>query len=297
MSPPVTVVIGTYNRADLLPVAINSVLDQTYQDWELLVVDNGSTDHTKLLATSYTDRRIRYVVNEKPTGSCAAPRNIGSQMAKGKYIAFLDDDDVWYPEKLQICMRELESNPYAALVCHAEKVVYGGGLGTVRACGPWSRDIYNRLLYEGNCLSPGGVVIKKEVLVEIGGFDVREEYLGCDDYDLWIRLARNGSRFHFINDVLGEFRVTGLNNSISDPYHSVRLSSMVKKNILFFEGQPHLSPRGRGRMAMLYLLVIRTLLKFGKWNEVLPYIKKLLQCGVAGVTRIGGEIGSRILRF
>ena len=153
-----------------------------------------------------------------------------------------------------------------------------------------------RLLYEGNCLSPGSVVIKKEALMEIGGFDVREEYLGCDDYDLWIRLARMGARFHFINDVLGEFRITGFNDSISDPYHSMRMSSMVKKNIMLFEGQSSLSPRGRGRMAMLYFFVVRTLLKSGKLKEALPYVKRLLQCGLAGITRIGGEVGSRILK-
>jgi len=88
--PTVTGIIGTYNRAELLRDAIDSVLKQTCQDWELLVVDNGSTDQTRTVVAGYRDARVRYILNGTPTGSCAAPRNIGIQQARGRYLAFLD---------------------------------------------------------------------------------------------------------------------------------------------------------------------------------------------------------------
>ena len=130
-APTVTGIIGTYNRAELLRDAIDSVLKQTCQDWELLVVDNGSTDQTRTVVAGYRDARVRYILNEAPTGSCAAPRNIGIQQARGRYVAFLDDDDVWYPDKLAVCVRELEAHPDAALVCHAQRVVQDGRFVTV----------------------------------------------------------------------------------------------------------------------------------------------------------------------
>ena len=292
--PTVTGIIGTYNRAELLRDAIDSVLKQTCQDWELLVVDNGSTDQTRTVVAGYRDARVRYILNGTPTGSCAAPRNIGIQQARGRYLAFLDDDDVWYPDKLAVCVRELEAHPDAALVCHAQRVVQDGRFVTVSVWGPWSPDMYERLLYERNCLSPGAVVIRTEVLRRIGGFDVQEAYLGCDDYDLWIRLARTRARFHFIGDVLAEFRITGFNGSISDPYHAIRMAEMVKTNILLFENSRVLSRRGRARMAVVYAFVARTFLRFGKWRESFLYVRKALSCGLPGLRRIAREVLIRL---
>ncbi|MBM4134770.1 MAG: glycosyltransferase [Nitrospira sp.] len=293
MTPTVTVIIGTFNRAGLLREAIKSVLGQTYEHWELLVVDNGSTDDTKATVRSFDDARIRYIRNPKPTGSCAAPRNLGTGLASGDYIAFLDDDDVWYPDKLQVCVKELQAHPEAILVCHALKMVNGSS-ASIRRFGPWSQDMYERLLYEGNLLGPGGMVIKKEALVRAGGFNIQEEYLGCDDYELWIRLARNRVLFHFIDDVLAEFRVTGSNGCLADPYHSVRLAAMVKTHIMLFEGQSVLSPRGKGRIALLSLLVLRRLLGSGNWRDAAPFIRELVRCGRPGLRRIGAELGSQL---
>ena len=94
-----TVIITTYNRRDLLPHAIQSVLGQTFTDFELLVIDNGSMDDTKFVVQAIKDDRIKYVLNPKPTQSCDAPRNLGIEIAQGKFISFLDDDDIWYPRK------------------------------------------------------------------------------------------------------------------------------------------------------------------------------------------------------
>ena len=96
-----TVIITTFNRENLLPRAIQSVRSQTFSDFELLVIDNGSTDHTKEVVQSIKDNRIKYVFNTNPSQSCDAPRNLGIQLARGNLISFLDDDDIWYPQKLK----------------------------------------------------------------------------------------------------------------------------------------------------------------------------------------------------
>src|SRR3989338_11247573 len=99
-NPLFTVVMATYNREDMLPRAVASVLNQTFADFELLVIDNGSTDGTESVVRDIKDGRVSYVRNNKPTSSCDGPRNLGITMAKGLYTAFLDDDDIWYPPRL-----------------------------------------------------------------------------------------------------------------------------------------------------------------------------------------------------
>ena len=99
-SPVVSVIIPTYNRAHLIGRAIRSVLDQTYQDWELIVVDDASTDDIPGIVKGFTDGRVKYIRHDENKGAAAA-RNTGIQAARGAYIAFLDSDDEWLPEKLE----------------------------------------------------------------------------------------------------------------------------------------------------------------------------------------------------
>ena len=102
--PFFTVVIPTYNRSKLLKGAIQSVLKQTYENFELIVVDDASTDNTKNIVKSFYDNRIRYMMNYHAKGGAGA-RNAGIFIAKGKWVAFLDDDDIWLPEKLESPVR------------------------------------------------------------------------------------------------------------------------------------------------------------------------------------------------
>jgi glycosyltransferase involved in cell wall biosynthesis len=109
--PKISVIIPTYNRAAMLPRAIGSVLAQTYQNWELIVVDDASTDDTKGVVRSFRDSRVRYVKLERNSGPSRA-RNTGMHQARGQYLAFLDSDDEWLPHKLAIQLRQFETNPY-----------------------------------------------------------------------------------------------------------------------------------------------------------------------------------------
>lgn len=277
MFPEVTVIITTYNRSQLLPNAIESVLEQTFKGFELLVVDNGSTDNTRSIVEQYKDDRVKYILNDEPTGSCAAPRNLGIKIAKSKYIAFLDDDDIWYPKKLEICTDEFEKNPEVVLVCHAQNIVQDGKIIRVKINGPWSEDVYERLLYDGNFLSPGASLIKKEAFAQYGSFSTKNRYLGCDDYEFWIRLAKARAKFYFINDVLAEFRITGFNSSLVDPYFSLRITEMINEHLANYEASHSLSPRARERMSLLYGYVASSFFRYGNKINALKYFIKIIK--------------------
>ncbi len=121
--PVVSVIIPTYNRADMLDEALRSVFAQTYKDFEVIVVDDGSTDHTRSVVDKYP-HRVRYVHQENQGHALA--KNTGIAAADGGYIAFLDDDDTWLPRKLELQMDVLENNPDVDLVYGAGYRVQGG---------------------------------------------------------------------------------------------------------------------------------------------------------------------------
>ena len=108
-NPTVSVIISTYNRAHLIGRAIQSVLDQTYQDFEIIVVDDASTDNTEEVVSNFDDERIRYIRLKENSGTSATPRNTAIKIARGKYIAFQDSDDEWLPEKLKKQIRLFET--------------------------------------------------------------------------------------------------------------------------------------------------------------------------------------------
>ncbi len=113
----VSIILPTYNRAASLPRAIGSILSQTYPDYELLVIDDGSTDHTREVVEGYRDPRIRYLRNDGPVHGASRARNIGIQEARGEYIAFQDSDDVWLPDKLERQVRCLEETEADVVYC------------------------------------------------------------------------------------------------------------------------------------------------------------------------------------
>lgn len=121
--PTVSVIIPVYNRADVLPRAMNSVLDQTFEDFELIIVDDGSTEDIEAVVDGYDDPRVTYLPHLRNRGGSAA-RNTGIQHATGEYVAFLDSDDVWRPEKLERQVRLLESrgDDWVAAYCGVESV-------------------------------------------------------------------------------------------------------------------------------------------------------------------------------
>lgn len=180
----ISVVIPTYNRVTFLKDAIDSVLAQTFLDFELIVVDDGSTDDTPKLLSSYNNKvRVITQTNQGPS----AARNRGIETAKGEWIAFLDSDDVWKPDKLKKQVQFITDNPDTK-ICQTEEVWIRSGK---RVNPKKKHEMHSGWIYE-KCLplcivSPSSVMIHQDVFERIGLFD--ETMLACEDYDLWLRLT------------------------------------------------------------------------------------------------------------
>jgi len=180
----ISVVIPTYNRVSFLKEAIDSVLSQTYRNLELIVVDDGSTDDTPKLLSSYGDKI--WVITQANKGPSAA-RNRGIKAAKREWLAFLDSDDVWKLDKLEKQVQFIKDNPDIK-ICQTEEIWIRNG----KRVNPRKKhEMHSGWIYE-QCLplcivSPSSVMIHKDVFAKVGLFD--ETMLACEDYDLWLRIA------------------------------------------------------------------------------------------------------------
>ncbi len=177
-------VIPTYNRLPQVKDAIESVLSQTYRDFEFWVVDDGSTDGTGEALRAFGNK-IKYISQDNRGASAA--RNLGARVSRGKYLAFLDSDDLWEPEKLEIQVKCMEENPQFPL-CYTDEIWIRKGIRV----NPKKRHAkYSGWIFE-KCLplciiSPSSALMKRALFVEIGGFD--ETLPVCEDYDFWLRVT------------------------------------------------------------------------------------------------------------
>lgn len=197
-APAVSVIIPTYNRAHLLPRALRSVLEQTFTDFEVLVVDDGSTDDTRSVMDACHDPRVRYLPQRENRGVGAA-RNHGLRGSRGGLIAFLDSDDEWLPEKLarQVALFH-ERDDDVGLVCTGVESVFGDG--TRRIDVPSRRGtVYREMLQKNVIHGTSSVMIRRNVVANVGFFD--ETFPAIEDYDYWLRVTRF-FRVDFLPDAL-----------------------------------------------------------------------------------------------
>lgn len=214
-APLVSVIIPTYNHAHFIGRALQSVINQTYANWEAIVLDNHSTDNTDEVVLGFPDDRIK-LVKIHNHGIIAASRNAGLKLASGQWVAFLDSDDAWNPDKLTRCLDKLQQG--YDLVCHAENWVnQKTNPPSVRAVvyGPEPRASFENLLFDGNCISTSAVVVALSDLRTVGLFTEGSDINTAEDYELWLKLARSGLRIGFLPQVLGEYTIHGGNASKS----------------------------------------------------------------------------------
>ncbi|GAA0241172.1 glycosyltransferase family 2 protein [Haladaptatus pallidirubidus] len=204
MPPTVSVIVPTYNRAHSLPRTVESVLSQTLEDLELIIVDDASADNTAEVVASYDDDRIRFFKHEENQGASAA-RNTGIEHAEGKYMAFLDSDDVWLPTKLekQVLTLEMRSDDWIAAYCKAETVHPDGQNPVIK----WATQLISRrnktegaeggkeligpLLSDSLHTSAGStLLVTSEVARKINGFD--ESFDRFQDPEFLIRVLKHG---------------------------------------------------------------------------------------------------------
>lgn len=192
MQQLISIICPTYNRADLLPHTIKSVIAQTYKNWELLIIDDGSTDNTKQVVGKYLSDKISFIESAH-SGLPAVVRNIGIKKARGEWIAFLDSDDIWLPRKLEVQVQSIEKAKDVDLVCC-------NALRRTAECEredlqpfyvfPSKRsDNYFPELIDRNFIITSSVVARKTMLEQVGGFNERPELAAIEDYHLWLRCS------------------------------------------------------------------------------------------------------------
>lgn len=202
--PGISVIIPTYNQANFLREAIQSVIDQTFTDWEAVVVNNYSEDNTIAVVESFQDPRIK-LINFRNHGIIGASRNEGVRQAKAKIIAFLDSDDTWNSLKLESVVSFFRHHPEVELVCHDEWALVDNRIKGVIKYGPY-KDYYG-LLFRKNCLSTSAVALRRYKFLELGGFSEDVRFAGVEDYDLWLRLAKARCTIAYLHEALGTCRM------------------------------------------------------------------------------------------
>ena len=228
----VSVIIPTYNREEKVCRAVSSVLDQSFTDFEIIVVDDASADNTVERLKQFKNR-IQVIRHPENKGVSAA-RNSGIKKSKGKYIALLDSDDYWLPEKLKVQTDFFKENP-DAVICQARElwIRKGKRVNPAKKHMKPSGDIFIPSLKL--CLvSPSAVMFKKLLLDEVGMFD--EEFPVCEDYDLWLRIAYKYPVYLIERDLL--IKEGGHSDQLSasmpgmDRYRIKAMSNIYKRNVL-----------------------------------------------------------------
>lgn len=179
-----SIIIPTYNRAELIKTTISSILDQTFSDFEIIIVDDGSTDNTCEIVSSFKDSRI--ILKSKKNEERAVARNTGTKIAKGKYVTFIDSDDVFYLNHLSTAIEVIEKSGHPEIV-HLRYEIKNRDNTNVNPV-PLLDSKINYLLIEGNFMSCNGVFLRNDVAIE-NLFNEDRILSGLEDWELWLRIA------------------------------------------------------------------------------------------------------------
>ncbi len=230
--PIFSVVIPAYNAAGFITKTLECLNAQKFSDFEALIINDGSTDNTQGVITEYIARHRHLnlrLVNQENRGIAGA-RNRGILEAKGCYVALLDHDDIWYPEKLSRCYEILRMFPQTTVLCHNEALRdISGKIVRNLKCGPYVKDMFRKLLYGGSCLYTSATVIRRDTLVEVGLFRENPEFSTGEDYDLWLRLSKK-HKIYFLPEILGEYVLDSANASLNFEKHYNNQLCVLKTN-------------------------------------------------------------------
>jgi glycosyltransferase involved in cell wall biosynthesis len=202
-SPTVSVVICAYNAAPFIAETLDSLFAQTFSDFEVIIVNDGSTDETATVLQPYLSRIIYY---EQPNQGPAAARNAALRLARGEFISVLDSDDLWMPNYLEKMVGYLRAHPEIDL-CYPNAILFGNSHldGKIyQDMYPSSQPVTLEKLLTRECNIFGLVTFRRAVLERVGQYD--ETLRGVEDLDLWLRMSQHGCRFSFTEEVLVKYR-------------------------------------------------------------------------------------------
>jgi glycosyltransferase involved in cell wall biosynthesis len=293
--PTVSIIIPTHNRAKLVQEALRSVLGQTFQDYEVIIVDDGSSDNTRQVIKEFTqhDKRMHYFCQSNRGPSAA--RNRGIRASKGQYIAFLDDDDMWLPEKLEKQMRLILADDNVSVAhCDFRFVDEHGNLTPMR----WRRaprrgTLYEDLMYDNVIAgSASAVLVRRQVLMDVGSFD--EHLQACEDQDLWRRIAL-AHGFGYLDEVLVHVRWHAGNIQKNGELMATSKERYLKK--LRAELPQHLQYRLSDVAYHTYASIALFYVHQNRYDLAMPFIVRIARLGPLYLFTFLGYVALRLLRI
>ena len=200
----VSAIITTYNREKLLEKCLKSIVNQTYKDIEIIVIDDGSTDNTSEIVKRFNDDRISYY-NFGRTKNVSHLRNEGIKISKGEYIAFCDDDDLWMENKIETQIKYFTKEK---IVCSNGNVIDDNDLVILKEINNYNKDMYFDLAFmlKDNRMLTSSILVSKDVFLNVGLFDESHKSRG-EDYDMWIRFADSKYKVKYLTEPLVSYRV------------------------------------------------------------------------------------------
>jgi len=247
-APTVSVIIPCYNQPEDLRRCLNSLVAQSYTDFEVLVCDDGSTEDTASVAQAFTDQFTLTFLSDANFGGPARPRNRGITAAKGRYVAFLDADDWWAPDKLAHSVATLEAG--ADVVYHDLYVVrsveqdrFSDKITSTLLPSP----VFETLLCDGASVPNSSAVVRKTCLENMGQITENRDLISVEDYDTWVRLSQITERFVRLKDCLGYYWVGGGNISTPSLKQMDRIQKLYAQYLEILE--PSQKKRASGFLA------------------------------------------------
>ena len=233
-SPFVSIVIPTYNHANYIDKSLNSIINQTFKNWEAIVIDNHSTDGTEKILRKYTDPRIRYLkINNN--GIIAKSRNLGIEVATGQWIAFLDSDDWWTNDKLEVCFNDIDEK--VDFIYHDLELVNTNSkffFSRKRFKGrelkkPVLKNLLVGMINEGTAICNSSVIVRKNILIKIGGISENKNLAASEDFNTWLRIAQITDQFKYLKKKLGYYLIhdaSAQNKDLSIPHKEAVIDFM-----------------------------------------------------------------------
>lgn len=274
-----SVVTSAYNSEEYIRRSVESVINQNYDNFEYVIIDNGSNDKTFKIIKEYESKYPQIIrsLHLKQNRGISGGRNYAIQNTLGEYVCFLDADDYWDKNKLRMVDKTIHEHPEFNIFSHWEYHIKNNSKKIVEYRQTNNTDLFRDLLLNGNCLSTSAMVIKKELLVMVGGFDLKL-VAGEEDYDLWLRLARNGGQIYMIKKPLGYWVIRENSVSAKHILHTEAVIKVIKKyfDILFSENQNDeiVKKKYKFNIAASYCSCGRGLSKSGNRNDAYKMFKK-----------------------
>ncbi|WP_426668521.1 glycosyltransferase family 2 protein [Mucilaginibacter sp. McL0603] len=219
-----SIIIPTYNRAADLDRCLNSLADQSFNDFEVIVCDDGSIDHTSQIVDRYINKLNLVYIRSDNWGGPARPRNMGIAAANTEWLCFLDSDD-WYTNNRLEYLSKLDLDNYD-LIYHDLTIVKDGIPGKAIKSRQLKNNAYHDLLFNLNAIPTSSTCVRKSAIVEAGGFSLNKEIVGLEDFDLWMKIAMKGVRAKYLPVTLGYYAIGNDNITFKDERQIQRFKAL-----------------------------------------------------------------------